>query len=413
MQLGWQEWLKVRGLLETFTPETTEVLRGQVELGRQKLAEVRAWQRRIKGIERRINEYIGAVEPLATAFGIIFDRNDSLTGATAADTLVELLEEVQKSVGKRRDAEEALEDAGGQLEKRKSDLQKAEGELEQLLRSGGAKDSDEFRVRSDLSEKRRGLDQMVRTALDRLQRLSGPGEPLESLKVHLGKTDSQSISEKMAELEQQRDNVDVEIRKRSTELGSIRTDLESLVGEEESSQLRMEKNVLMEQIKGHARDWTCLTLAKNLLEEARRKFERERQPGVVRHAEEFFTGITDARYRQVYSPLGEQTITVTDADGRTKQPSELSRGTREQLFLSLRFGLIRELGQRTAPLPVIVDEVLVNFDPDRALRAAVAFTKLSQTNQVLVFTCHPTIINLFRDAASEAGTEEPEVVPIT
>ena len=71
--------------------------------------------------------------------------------------------------------------------------------------------------------------------------------------------------------------------------------------------------------------------------------------------------------RQVYAPLGEQTITVTDADGRTKQPSELSRGTREQLFLSLRFGLIRELGQRTEPLPVVVDEVLVNFDPERAL----------------------------------------------
>ena len=144
--------------------------------------------------------------------------------------------------------------------------------------------------------------------------------------------------------------------------------MKALVGEEESSRLRMERNILLEQIKGHARDWARLTLAQNLLEEARRKFERERQPGVVRHAEKFFTQITDGRYRQVYAPLGEQTITVTDADGQTKQPSELSRGTREQLFLSLRFGLIRELGQRTEPLPVVVDEVLVNFDPERALQ---------------------------------------------
>ena len=413
VQLGWQEWLKVRGLLEMFTPETAEVLRGQVELGRKKLAEVRDWRRRIKGIERRINEYIGEVQPLATAFDVNFDRNDSHIVATAADRLVELLEEVQKSVGKRRDAEAALEDAEGQLEKRKSDLQKAEEELEQLLRSGGAKDSEEFRVRSDLSETRRGLDQKVRTALDRLQRLSGPGEPLESLKAELGKTDSQSIAEKMAELEKQRENVDAEIRERSTELGSIRTELESLVGEEESSQLRMEKNVLMEQIKGHARGWTRLTLAQNLLEEARKKFERERQPGVVRHAQKFFTQITDGRYRQVFALLGEKTITVTDGRGQTKQPSDLSRGTREQLFLSLRFGLIRELAERTKPLPVVVDEVLVNFDPNRALRAAVAFTELSHTNQVLVFTCHPTIVDVFRDAASEAGTEEPEVVPIT
>ena len=118
------------------------------------------------------------------------------------------------------------------------------------------------------------------------------------------------------------------------------------------------------------------------------------------------------RYRQVYAPLGEQTVTVTDADGRTKQPTELSRGTREQLFLSLRFGLIRELGERTEPLPVVVDEVLVNFDPDRGLRAAAAFTELSRTNQVLVFTCHPTVVDLFRNAACELGVDKPEVVRI-
>ena len=99
-----------------------------------------------------------------------------------------------------------------------------------------------------------------------------------------------------------------------------------------------------------------------------------------------------------------------DADRQSKQPSELSRGTREQLFLALRFGLIRELGQRTEPLPVIVDEVLVNFDPARALRAAAAFTELSDTNQVLVFTCHPTVVKMFCEASSEAGREKPAVL---
>ena len=112
----------------------------------------------------------------------------------------------------------------------------------------------------------------------------------------------------------------------------------------------------------------------------------------------------------MYAPLGEQTVAVMDADRQSKQPSELSRGTREQLFLALRFGLIRELGQRTEPLPVIVDEVLVNFDPARALRAAAAFTELSDTNQVLVFTCHPTVVEMFCEASSETGREKPAVL---
>ena len=77
-------------------------------------------------------------------------------------------------------------------------------------------------------------------------------------------------------------------------------------------------------------------------------------------------------------------------------------GTREQLYLSLRFGLIREFGERTEGLPVVVvDEVLVNFDPKRAGRAARAFAELANTHQLLVYTCHPETVALFTDVASE------------
>jgi uncharacterized protein YhaN len=97
-------------------------------------------------------------------------------------------------------------------------------------------------------------------------------------------------------------------------------------------------------------------------------------------------------------PIGERTVTVMDGTGGTKRPQDLSRGTREQLYLALRFGLVREFGEHAERLPVVVDEVLVNFDPDRARLAAEAFATLSETNQVLVFTCHPGTADLFADA---------------
>ena len=78
----------------------------------------------------------------------------------------------------------------------------------------------------------------------------------------------------------------------------------------------------------------------------------------------------------------------------------------------MRFGLILELGQRAERLPVIVDEALVNFDPTRVTNAAESFIDLSETNQVLVFTCHPQIVDWFRNAATQRGVDEPEVVGI-
>ena len=61
---------------------------------------------------------------------------------------------------------------------------------------------------------------------------------------------------------------------------------------------------------------------------------------------------------------------MIDADNRAIPPIDLSRGTREQLYLAVRLGLIEEFAQRGTSLPLVLDEILVNFDPERM--AAVA-----------------------------------------
>ena len=61
------------------------------------------------------------------------------------------------------------------------------------------------------------------------------------------------------------------------------------------------------------------------------------------------------------------------------------------------------MGTEAERLPVIVDEVLVNFDLERARHAAAAFVELSRTNQVLVLTCHQWMVDLFTEAAPNSA----------
>ena len=301
-QSDWQNWLVTRGLLDTYTPETADVLQKQIELGRSQLRELLSFRQRIQDIENDIADYVEIVAPLASSYNVTFDRSDQRAVVAAADRLVELHEEVQESVRRLGDAKTELETAGRQLKRREGELQAAQSELEQLFRSGGAGNVDEFRQRARQTEERAKLDSNARSALDQLQRLSGPGKPLESLKNDLQNTDLQSITGEIASLEEEQAGVDARHGELLTELGSIQAELANLEGEEESSRLRIQRNVLLEQLRGHARDWSRLTLAQNLLNEARAKFERERQPQVVRHAEKVFAAITEGRYRQVYAP---------------------------------------------------------------------------------------------------------------
>lgn len=228
----------------------------------------------------------------------------------------------------------------------------------------------------------------------------------------LAGTDMQAIQDRKTGLEAERDEIQEKLQKLSSDKGSTQGALDQLTSEEESSKLRTERHRLVEDMRSHARAWAVRTVAENLLKEAQAKFERERQPDVLRDAQKFFCNITGGRYQKVDSPLDKSEIRITDANRDAKRPDQLSRGTREQLFLSLRFGLIHELNRHSEPQPVILDDALVNFDPHRGRKAAEAFLDLAETNQVLVFTCHPQIVEWFAKAAESKGVEPPEVITI-
>ena len=85
------------------------------------------------------------------------------------------------------------------------------------------------------------------------------------------------------------------------------------------------------------------SLSVRLLDRARERFERERQPEVVRTAGRVFSAMTDGRYTDVRVPLDGSGVSVVTADGTIRTTEELSRGTAEQLYLALRVGLIGSL----------------------------------------------------------------------
>ena len=73
----------------------------------------------------------------------------------------------------------------------------------------------------------------------------------------------------------------------------------------------------------------------------------------------------------------------------------MSRGTREQLYLAMRFGLIQEYETRSEPLPVVMDDVFVNFDDDRRDKVIEILKEFSEGRQVIILSCHKQSLDLF------------------
>ena len=78
-----------------------------------------------------------------------------------------------------------------------------------------------------------------------------------------------------------------------------------------------------------------------------------------------------------------------------ERPEHLSMGTRQQLYLSLRIALLLTADAVGRKLPVMCDDILVNFDEKRRAGAVRALAQLAEHRQVILFTCHPEVVKLF------------------
>lgn len=100
-----------------------------------------------------------------------------------------------------------------------------------------------------------------------------------------------------------------------------------------------------------------------MLARSRAAHEEAHRPAVVQAAERYFTAWTDGRYRRIIAPLGSSIESVERSDGSRISLAALSRGTSEQLYLALRFGLVERFVETSGEsLPIVMDDILVNFD---------------------------------------------------
>ena len=399
----WREWLERRELDGALVPEGVVDLTGRIATNREMLTALRGMRQRVSAIEVDIDEYGELVRPLAESHDVALGDAAHQQVMAAADTLIDRLEEVRTQVSEREQVRQQTEQQQQRLEQLEQRLRLATEDLSELLAAGGAEDAEEFRRRAAQYARRQELQSQINERLGNLSRLSGPDDRLTIFREMLAGSDPDVLRQETGTLAERKDGLNAQRDELNQEHGANAAEIDRLADEKESSDLRVRRNVLLERLREDAREWSRLTIAEAILERTQRKFEQERQPGVIRHAEEFFSNVTGNRYTRLFAPVGEQTITVTDASGRERRPEELSRGTREQLYLALRFGLIREFGEHAERLPVVVDEALVNFDPERASLAAGAFAELSETNQVLVFTCHQTTADTFAEVGAQVS----------
>ncbi len=133
------------------------------------------------------------------------------------------------------------------------------------------------------------------------------------------------------------------------------------------------------------------------------RYRKENQGPVLARASELFSMLTLGSFESLEVGFGEsdEPVLVAVRDGRRLETSALSDGTLDQLYLALRVASLERLTESRGPLPLLLDDVLVHFDNQRAAAALAVLAELAKRTQVILFTHHARVVDLARRAVSD------------
>ncbi len=273
-----------------------------------------------------------------------------------------------------------------QLKRRMVALRKRRREL---LADVGVSSREEFESRHQHGGRRRELEELIALAKLELETAREEAPELAIVEDDLHSHNTSENRESRDELTRKLEQIERELQQRSEDLGRVKQELATLVEDRTGTRLRRELANARLQLQQTMTQWVATETAADAITGLRSHLERDGQTRVLQLASEFLAEFTEGRYRRIWSPIDRQQLLIEDEAGQSFTVDVLSNGTREQLFLSIRLALVEQFAEDGIELPLILDDVLVNFDHQRTAAVVETLHRFAERgHQVLLLTCH-------------------------
>ncbi|MCX7571810.1 AAA family ATPase [Tumebacillus sp. DT12] len=397
-QASWTSWLSERGLPTEWTPSLTEQTLPEIEKARDAVRQKRegaklaaGWRDFVDNLEREartLAERLGDKAAFSTDLSAIIHKLSSC------------LQDEERKASQRAHLTDKLSTVRDALQEKQNLLRAHLDAQAQLFRSADAADEETFRRRAaQFAERTRRLDERDRLHAILLRSAGGEAAWVKFC-AEMEAADADQRREALTAEKVRLAELRAVLQGLQEEKGSLKQKLSSLETSERLSEARQNHRQLTARLEREADEWSVYAVARHLLQRTMGIYEREKQPAVIKRAADYFRRLTEGRYTGVYVPLGDKRIEVERQDGHRFEPAYLSRGTVEQLYLAMRFALVHEYRQSVA-LPLVLDDIFVNFDPERTKAALRTLVEIAGEQQILFFTCHPHISGCLREMRAE------------
>lgn len=392
-QRTWRDHLKNLGLPEHLKPADMKDVARQIQFIADCLEAV---EEKTGRLEEKHNEHRALC---ARIHSLAEETELTLTDSNPRKRL----DEMRRLLNDQRDLIKRREELASQFKRLRSTWSRERNQLEKyqaskrrLLTAAGAPTEEDYRnfalqheQRNKLSEKLGVLDEQIRAALGGHFQWQ---EVVDLVEQH-GAAGLERIWEK---LQQEIEGIKNSKAELQMERGKLLQEMNTLSNNDRLEVARLELASNESQIQDLRQQWQRLAATNQMLETVREQHEAQRQPETLLEASKYLERLTEGQYTRIWTRLVGEHLLVDTGDGKAISVELLSRGTREAVYLALRLALVTAYARRGVMLPMVLDDVLVNLDAERAYNAAKVLAEFAGNGyQVLMFTCHEHIHKAF------------------
>lgn len=402
-QDDWDTWNRSWQAAVLAAGYEASVLADQVEAEIEVMQEVERLLSRIRSIRsERIDTMQADLDGLASTAKSLAERSaPELASHSAEDIALELARRLDQA----RQAATVSAELHSQLERTNSELAAAQkrqlavqASLAPLMTAAGVNDVSVLGGAIDRSDLRREVELKIQSAETDLTQ-AADGLTVEELRGEISGIGPDELKTQLERFTELSGDVVDEIAALSNSFGTQKTAFDAFDGTDLAAKAEARRQEAISAMGDAAERYLKLHTASRLLKWSMEKFRETKQGPMLAKASAIFNGLTLGSFSRLLVDSEEQAPRLFGIrpGGEQVDVAGMSEGTRDQLYLALRLAALELQIDQGLNMPLIADDLFINFDDRRTAAGLKVLGDLSRKMQVVFLTHHDHLVPLARE----------------
>lgn len=402
-QAAWDAWDQSWRAAVLAAGHEATALPDQVEAEIEVMQEVERLLARIRSTRsERIDTMQADLDGLAaTAQGLAQRAAPELVGHAPQDIALELarrLAQAQQAHAQASELQSRLQRYHAESTAAQQRQLAAQARLAPLMGIAGVGDVYALANAIERSDRRREIEKSMASAESALMQ-AADGLPVEALREEIAGVGPDELKAELDGLTEMSAAAVEEIAVLSKHYGTQKTAFDALDGTDAAAQAEARRQEAIAAMADAAERYLKLHTAARLLQWSMEKFRETKQGPMLAKASAIFKGLTLDSFSRLLVDAEEATPRLFGIrpSGEQVDVAGMSEGSRDQLYLALRLAALELQVEQGLRMPLIADDLFINFDDRRTAAGLKVLGELSRKMQVVFLTHHDHLVPLARE----------------